>query len=221
MVPKALREFYDFQEWRNAIAVLNGAYPKEWAEILEVLQEFRILRSDIGEKGEKGGGKSKVAIRMDRLFVERGWKAKHFDTKIVVDGKPIESPTHEVDCFKGKVALELEWNNKTEFYDRDLNNFRLLFELRVIDVGVIITRKDELQKIFDSIGKGSSYGTTTTIMSKLIRKLNGGAGGGCPVLAIGMKPTLYLDDIKDPKVSSRFVRIERVTKSRKKKGVKG
>lgn len=217
VIPEALRKLYEFHEWRNAVAVLSGAYPQEWENILDVLADFRLLRSDIGEKGEKGGGKSKIAIRMDRLWYARGWKPKEFDTKILVDGQAIESPTHEVDCFKNKVALELEWNNKTEFYDRDLNNFRLLFELRVADVGVIVTRCDELQDIFDAMGKGDSYGSTTTILSKLIRKLDGGAGGGCPVLAIGMKKSLYLDDIKDPSLSSRFVRIERVTKSKKRK----
>lgn len=216
LIPKELREFYEFHEWRNTIAVLSAAYPNEWADILDVLLSFRIIRSDIGEAGEKGGGKSKVAIRMDRMFRAREWMPKEFDTKIVVDNIPIESPTHEVDCFKGKVALELEWNNKTEFYDRDLNNFRLLFDLRVADVGVIITRCDELQNIFNGLGKGGSYGPTTTILSKLKRKLNGGAGGGCPVLAVGMKSTLYLDDTADPSVSSRFVRIERVTKARRK-----
>ena len=216
-IPEALKEFYEFHEWRNAVAVLSGAFPGEWGDIQEILAEFRILRSDIGEMGEKGGGKSKVAIRMDRLFVARGWRPKEFDTKIVVDGHAIESPTHEVDCFKNKVALELEWNNKTEFYDRDLNNFRLLFDLRVADVGLIVTRCDELQTIFNALGKGGSYGSTTTILSKLRRKLDGGAGGGCPVLAISMKRALYLDDIGDPGLSSRFVPIDRVTKPRKRK----
>ncbi|MDE2162349.1 MAG: restriction endonuclease [Alphaproteobacteria bacterium] len=216
-IPPALEDLYEFHQWRNAVAVLAGAYPKEWKDILGVLTEFRILRSDLGEKGEKGGGKSKLAIRMDQMWRGHGWQPKKFDTKIVVDGVPIESPTHEVDCFKGKVALELEWNNKTEFYDRDLNNFRLLFELRVADIGVIVTRCDELQSVFDGLGKGSSYGSTTTIMSKLIRKLDGGAGGGCPVLAIGMKKSLYLDDVSDPSLGSRFVPIERVTKSKKRK----
>lgn len=214
LIPEELLELYEFHQWRNAVAVLTAAYPEEWADIVAVLSEFRVLRSDIGEKGEKGGGKSKVAIRMDRLFLDRGWRPKEFDTKFLVDGIPIESPTHQVDCFKDKVALELEWNNKTEFYDRDLNNFRLLFDLRVVDVGVIITRCDELQQTFNELGKGSSYGPTTTILSKLKRKLDGGAGGGCPVLAIGMKSTIYLDDIADPVLSSRFVRIERITRKR-------
>ena len=133
-------------------------YPEEWVDLLVVLGEFRLLRSDIGEQGEKGGGKSKVAIRLDRMLAQRGWRPKQFDTRIVVDGREIESPTHEVDCFKNKVALELEWNNKTEFYDRDLNNFRLLFELRVADVGIIVTRCDELQTVFEALGRGPATG---------------------------------------------------------------
>jgi hypothetical protein len=114
---------------------------------------------------------------------------------------------------KGKVALEVQWNNKTEFYDRDLNNFRRLFELQVIDVGVIVTRCDELQAIFNALGRGKSFGSSTTIISKLKRKLDGGAGGGCPVFIVGMKRSLYLDDVADPSISSRFVRIVRATRS--------
>lgn len=72
--------------------------------------------------------------------LETTWVEKQFATAIVVDGEHSKSPTHSVDCFKGRVALEVEWNNKDPFYDRDLNNFRLLFDLQVIDVGVIITR---------------------------------------------------------------------------------
>ncbi len=135
----------------------------------------------------------------------------------MIDSVKLESPTHEVDCFKSKVALELEWNNKTEFYDRDLNNFRLLFDLRVADVGVIFTRCDELQTVFDALGRGSSYGTTTTVMSKLLRKLRGGAGGGCPILAVGMKKALYIDDVTQPHLAAGFEPILRVTKPRGRK----
>jgi hypothetical protein len=212
LVPSELHALYDFREWRNPCAVLSVAYPEEWSDIISVLTDFRILRTDIGEAGVKGGGKSLVAIRMDAMLRAKGWAPVEFDTKIVVNNSPIESPTHEVDAFKGKVALELEWNNKTEFYDRDLNNFRLLFDLRVADVGVIITRCDELQSIFDSMGKGSSYGSTTTILSKLQRKLDGGAGGGCPVLAIGMRKTLFVDDIANPELATQFNKIERKAK---------
>ena len=52
---------------------------------------------------------------------------------------------------KTAFALEVEWNNKDPFYDRDLNSFRLLFELRVIAAGVIITRADALQELFDQL----------------------------------------------------------------------
>jgi hypothetical protein len=57
------------------------------------------------------------------------------------------------DCFEGHVGLEIEWNNKDPFYDRDLNNFRLLFDLRVIEVGVIVTRASNLQIPWAESGK--------------------------------------------------------------------
>jgi hypothetical protein len=89
------------------------------------------------------------------------------------------------------MTLEIEWNNKDPFYDRDLNNFRLLFDLRAIGVGVIVTRCDGLQKIFNALGKGSSYGNSTTHMSKLLPRIEGGGGGGCPILVFGISERLY------------------------------
>src|SRR5438445_8783442 len=78
--------------------------------------------------------------------------------------------------------LKSSGTTRTHSFDRDLNNFRLLFELRAIDAGVIITRCDQLQTIFKRLGRGHSYGASTTHMSKLLPRLGGGAGGGFPVL---------------------------------------
>ena len=112
-----------------------------------------------------------------------------------MDDHTLNSPTHEVDCFKGRIALEIEWNNKDPFFDRDLNNFRLLFDLRVISIGVIITRCDELQRIFNALGRGSSYGASTTHMAKLLPRIEGGGGAGCPLLVFGIRRSLYVEDI--------------------------
>jgi hypothetical protein len=98
------------------------------------------------------------------------------------------SPTHKVDCVKNRVALEIEWNNKDPFFDRDLNNFRLLFELRAISVGVIITKSEDLWEVFKAYGKDvvNKFGRTTTWMDKLLPRIEGGGGGGCPILVCGI-----------------------------------
>ncbi|MCL4561836.1 MAG: restriction endonuclease, partial [Chloroflexi bacterium] len=57
------------------------------------------------------------------------------------------------------------------------------------------SRCDELQEIFDELKKGSSYGPSTTHWSKLIPRLEGGSGGGCPVLAFGISKELYIRDV--------------------------
>ena len=191
LVPEDLRHLYRVKEWRNAAGVLATACPEEWNDIVEILREFRLYKSEVIAAG---GRKSPIASRIDKRFYEREWVEKKFDTKIEVDGLEYESPTHSVDCFKGRVGVEVEWNNKDPFYDRDLNNFRLLFDLRVMDVGIIITRASELQAIFKDLGKGPSYGASTTHHSKLWPRLEGGGGGGCPVLTFAITPELYVED---------------------------
>ena len=182
---------YEVHEWKHSSAILKQDFPAEWNDICEALTEFRLRKSWITVGG---GRKSKVAESLDSALSQRGWIEKGFDTKVVVDQQSLDSPTHKVDCFKNRVALEIEWNNKDPFFDRDLNNFRLLFDLRVVSVGVIITRCDDLQDIFDDLGRGSSYGSSTTHMSKLLPKIQGGSGGGCPLLVFGIKKSLFVED---------------------------
>lgn len=191
LVPPDIAELYEIHEWRNAVGVLQTACPAEWADIQTALRAFRLMRSEIQTAG---GSRSSIVERLERPLKDAGWVEKHFDTAIVVDGVQRDSPTHSVDCFRGRVALEVEWNNKDPFYDRDLNNFRLLFDLQVIDVGVIITRCSALQAIFNNLGRGPSFGNSTTHMGKLLPRLHGGSGGGCPIVVFGISDRLYVQD---------------------------
>jgi hypothetical protein len=72
----------------------------------------------------------------------------------------------------------------------------LLFDLRVIDAGIIVTRSTQLQKIFKSLGKkvANKYGASTTHMDKLFPRIEGGGGGGCPILAFAITEKLYVED---------------------------
>jgi hypothetical protein len=191
LLPEFIRSHYEVHEWKHACAILRQDFPGEWGDVCDVLAEFRLKRSWISVGG---GRKSKVSESIDSALYARGWAEKQFDTEILVDGKRSESPTHQIDCFKNRVALEIEWNNKDPFFDRDLNNFRLLFDLRAVSVGIIVTRCDEPQNKFKGLGRGASYGASTTHMSKLLPRLNGGGGGGCPVLVLGISDKLYVED---------------------------
>ena len=191
LVPPDIQAAYHVKEWRNAAGVLHTACPAEWQDVQDVLREFRLLKSEILVGG---GNRSLISRRVDDALYRRGWQEKGFATSITVDEIKSDSPTHAVDCLKGGVALEMEWNNKDPFFDRDLNNFRLLFDLRAIQVGIIITRSWELQDIFRQLGKGASYGKATTHHEKLWPKIEGGGGGGCPVLTFAIRPGLFVDD---------------------------
>lgn len=191
LVPAEIRSRFDVREWRNGLAVLHTAHSLEWRDILTVLREFELPASEIIAAG---GSKSPIAKRVDQRLYDLGWHEKTYSTATIVDDVRYESPTHKVDCVKGRVALEVEWNNKDPFFDRDLNNFRQLFDLRAIDVGVIITRASELQEIFNSLGKGSSYGNSTTHLNKLLPRLEGGGGGGCPVVVFAITKACYVEN---------------------------
>jgi len=191
LLPKDIRANYEVHEWKHACAVLSSDFPEELSEIVRVLRRFKLKRSQILARG---GGRSLISQELDSAFYELGWKEKAFDTKIIVDEEKRESPTHKIDCVKNRVALEIEWSNKDPFYDRDLNNFRLLFELRAISVGVIITKSDTLAETLKNLGVWSKYGWSTTWMSKLMPRIEGGGGGGCPILVVGITNNLYVED---------------------------
>jgi hypothetical protein len=192
MIPRKLRDLYEVHQWRHACAILHNDFPRELADIVDVLTRFRLPKSGL----VKAGGNKNPATSgwIDGQFYAKGWTEKQFGVTLTVDGVSRESPTHGIDCFRNKVGLEIEWNNKDPFFDRDLNNFRLLHSIDALSVGVIVTRCDELQAIFDQLGRGGSFGMATTHMSKLLPKISGGGGGGCPLLVFGITRKLYVED---------------------------
>ena len=185
-------EKYYVKEWGHALAILSNEFPEQFEDMSVVLGAFELRKSDILVGGR---AKSKVSGYLDSKLYSRGWEEKSFDTSIFIDNEIHETPTHKIDCVKGRIALDIEWNNKTEFYDRDLNNFRLLHGLGAISVGIIVTRASELKaEVFKPLGIGRKYGASTTHMDKLIPKVEGGGAGGCPVLVIGIKTGSYVVD---------------------------
>ena len=188
LIPPNISAKFEVAEKHHATSILHTDFNAEWNDIIAMLDQFTLKRSQIETPG---GSRSDIAIGIDEFFFARGWKKHVFQIKVFADGDETLAPTHEVDNFKNRIALETEWNNKDPFFDRDLTTFRLLFELNVLSVGVIVTRATELQTIFKRLGRGSSYGNSTTHMNKLVPRLNNRASGGCPVLAFGIRVLAY------------------------------
>lgn len=182
---------YEVVDYQHGASILKFSFPKEYDDLINLLSTFVLKKSDIITPG---GRKSPIASQLDSFLYQKGWQEKKFDTKIGVDNTFKSIPTHMIDCFKNKIAIEVEWNNKDPFFDRDLNNFRLLHELEAVSVGIVITRAAELQKVFDDLGKGKSYGNSTTHMDKLKPRIYGKGSGGCPVIAFGIKASLYREE---------------------------
>ncbi|MGA8939039.1 MAG: BglII/BstYI family type II restriction endonuclease [Acidobacteriaceae bacterium] len=188
LLPPIISEKFEVAETHHAASILYTDFQSEWIDLIGMLSDFTLKKSDIISPG---GRKSSISVGIDKYFYDRSWVEHNFKIQVSADGLTTLAPTHQVDYFRNRVAIETEWNNKDPFYDRDLTTFRLLFELNVLSVGVIITRASELQQIFDELGRGKSYGNSTTHMGKLVPKLNNRASGGCPVLAFGIRQSAY------------------------------
>jgi Restriction endonuclease BglII len=145
---EALRERgFRIETLSHADAILRVDFPEVTSELESILLDSSI---PIEEIIRSGGGETKGTQRLRRALRAKGWQKHNFVVQRVIDGRPLESQSHEVDHIRhfdaGTVALEIEWNNKDPFFDRDLENFKRLHADGAISLGVIITRGPDLQE---------------------------------------------------------------------------
>jgi hypothetical protein len=133
-------------------AILEIDFPDALREIEAVLSGLTI---PVDQLIRGGGGESTITQGLRQRFAKRGWVKHVFEIQKLVDGVPRESVSHEVDHVRsfpnGKLAMEIEWNNKDPFFDRDLENFKRLHAEGAISVGVMITRGRALQENIRSL----------------------------------------------------------------------
>lgn len=125
----------------HAEAILKHDMPDALQELEGVLDVASIPAVELVRGG---GGEGELTQRLRRNFCDKGWLKHNFEVKKIVDGVEKESISHEIDHVKhfpnGTCALEIEWNNKDPFFDRDLENYKRLHADGVISIGVIVTR---------------------------------------------------------------------------------
>jgi len=226
----------------HAKAILRHDFPQVARELEAALVGLRV---PITEIVGSGGGEAQLTQRLRRGFHDLGWPKRNIKIEKVVDGVLDEeaTKTHEIDHFhstpKGNFALEIEWNNKDPFFDRDLENFKRLHGEGVISIASILTRGSGLQSALKGMirqwaeaegiasfadlktkgfkrpterqeliveghmSRGESfqaawshmffndkYGMATTHWSKLQERLRRGVGNPCPLLLIGLPPSI-------------------------------
>ena len=205
-----LLEKFEFQNYGHALEILSEAFSDEWNEIQDCLGKLTISIDDIMAAG---GNETAIPKKFDSVLYPMGWREIRITGDLLVklyprngnlrgrfsnepfDEKKIEGyiDGHNIDFVKGKVAFDLEWNSKDQTFDRDLLAMRTYFDCGLIEVGIIVTRSEELNDIFKSIKNHQGetlikkYGASTTWMGKLEYRLKSRRNGGCPILAIGIK----------------------------------
>lgn len=131
----------------HAEAILSVDFPDAAAELVGALAATTI---PIEEIIAGGGGEAKGTQRLRRALAALGWGKMTFVVERRINGVPSESQSHEVDHVReynaGRIALEIEWNNKDPFYDRDLENYKRLHADGAISIGMIVTRGRSLHE---------------------------------------------------------------------------
>ena len=146
MFDRLTNKGFDIAIRNHAGAILSVDFPSISSELEDALLEVEIPAEElIGS----GGGEAASTQRLRRRLYEASWPKHNFDFKLIVDGVETVSNSHEIDHVRwsetGNIALEIEWNNKDPFFDRDLENFQRLHAQSAISVGVLITRGASLQ----------------------------------------------------------------------------
>ena len=204
-IEQDIQSKYEFFDYGHALEILHESFPEEWKEIQNALRRLELSIDDISKAG---GNESPIPKKFDDVLYPCGWREIRISGDLIVkkyprqtaqrrgrfSNEPFEVETiqgyidgHNIDFLKNKVAFDLEWNSKDQTFDRDLLAMRTYFDCGLIDVGVIVTRAEELNEIFKDVGIMAKYGASTTWMGKLLYRLDSRRNGGCPVLAVGIK----------------------------------
>jgi hypothetical protein len=137
----------------HARAILGVDFPDVASELEGALLASTI---PIEEIIAGGGGETKGTQRLRKTLSALSWPKFTFTIEKRINGVPRESVSHEIDHVRTfenghRLALEIEWNNKDPFYDRDLENFKRLHADGAISVGIIVTRGKSLHENMLSI----------------------------------------------------------------------
>lgn len=199
---------YVYGATRYADVILRHAFADRSKDLIAALDSFY---PTLTELRTGGGGRTvfvkrfddSLAAKLDAGDVIWGKQNISISKELSLDKtalKKARTRGHEIDMFgKGSkenplpgIAVEMEWNNKDPFFDRDLLSFQALHREGAIAVGVIITRGPLLQALIGTTIRSSEggwkYGQSSTHWDKLLPRVNFGGGGECPLLLVGIEP---------------------------------
>ena len=138
---------FDVLARSHALAVLTQDFPDQLTELCDALGRLQIPALELIRGG---GGEAPSTQRLRRSLYDQGWPKRNIVIRKFVDDDEREATSHEIDHVRrtadGAIALEIEWNNKDPFFDRDLENFQRLHAEGVISVGIVVTRGASLQR---------------------------------------------------------------------------
>lgn len=175
---------FDILALHHAEAIITRDMPQAETDIEDALLGLEI---PITEIVAGGGGEARLTQRLRRGLAEQDWRKRNIQVRKLVKWgenereREVAALSHEIDHVKAfgeaesVFALEIEWNNKDPFFDRDLESFKRLHAEGAVSVGGLITRGESLQgqmrnllrrfadeNVVDNIDQLDAFGYTPT-----------------------------------------------------------
>lgn len=142
MFDALLEKGFQIEFHSHARAILGADFPEAVEELEKALLTSTI---PIEEIIAGGGGEAKGTQRLRNALSALGWPKFTFAIEKRINGVQRDSRSHILDHVRtfpdgNRIALEIEWNNKDPFYDRDLESFKRLHADGAVSIGIIVTR---------------------------------------------------------------------------------
>lgn len=226
VLPETILNRYGIMETGSAAKIIEAICPEELEDIVNVLGDFSLTSQLLLSPG---GNRGPVPTILDTCFSSRGWIEARVDTETKVyifpghnshtsaeDGSEHYTSNlasrfyqrgYSVDNFKGRIALDVEWNPKDGNLDRDFAAYRSWFDTGVIAAAVLVVRmQDATKNLAKSVWSQYildhpeyrnkkqlvTYDTTTTAnFEKARQRILRGDLGTCPVIVFGVSENTW------------------------------
>lgn len=161
-----IHDGFDVEFHHHAGSLIATEFAEIGADLTAALSNLSIKASTIVGSG---GGETDITQTLRRTLTQLGWRKRNIqiDKTVIkyegtigkstyqeIDRTTAQSLSHEIDHVKqfasGTALLEIEWNNKDPFFDRDLENFKRLHADGAASIGILITRGSSFQNGVES-----------------------------------------------------------------------
>jgi hypothetical protein len=190
LIPPDVAALYEVHEWRNAVGVLTTAHQGEWD-----ISSMRFGSSDYcGAKFSRGEAES-PSLQFASTATLRGGGGSRSNSRPRSQSTRRPSSRRPTRSIATRTVSPSRWSGTTRPSSTTATSTTFGCSLTLeqsTSASSLLVPRTFSRYLIGLVGK--SYGPSTTHLDKLAPRIEGGGGGGCPIVVLGMTRALYVED---------------------------